>query len=339
MVIHHSHFLSSEGLSFEIAKFLGNGVDLFFVVSGFLITNILLQAKGKADFFKNFYIRRILRIVPLYYLILSLNFFIIPLINLPHLDKLKHAPAWPYWTFLSNFYLAAQGRFENGLIDLSWSLSVEEQFYIFWSLAVFCFSGKQLKRIVLTILCLSPVLRYILLSQFQVNHVAIHVMSFTRMDTIMMGCLLALNYKEDILNHKSMSILLIVGILGLALLHWLPLNLRVAGTYTVVGFIYLALVGITILGNQKILALLELKFIARIGLYSYGIYLFHNPIQKALRIPFQQIIEKSDINPMIFQIIFYLVVILISCIISGVSYHLYESQWLKLKNRFNANAY
>lgn len=308
------------------------------MVSGYLITSILLKARGTNNFFKNFYFRRFLRIVPLYYLILTVNFFLIPLINLPQLDKLKLAPAWPYWTFLSNFYIASQGKFENGLIDLSWSLSVEEQFYIFWSLCVFFLDSRLLKKMAITIIVLCPLLRFLLLSQFNVNYVAIHVMSFTRMDTLMMGSILALIFKERIPETKFFITTMVFSIFGLLAINLLPINLKIAGTYSFMAAIYGSLVGITILSNSKPnlwLSILEQKYLALIGVYSYGIYLFHNPIQKALRVPFTHFFQQYEIPTNTLQLIFYVIVIFISAIIAGISFHLYETPWLKLKNRFN----
>lgn len=334
VVIHHSHFLTDHGSLYQLSEMLGNGVDLFFIVSGFLITNILLNAKGEKHFFKNFYLRRILRIVPLYYFILSLNFFIIPLINHPSLDKLKNAAAWPYWLFLSNYYIAAKGKFENGLIDLSWSLSVEEQFYIFWSTAVYLLGRKQLKKLSLAILIFCPILRFILLHQ-GVNNVAIHVMSITRMDTLMMGALLALILKDSIIRSRMYLLTLITSLGSFILLTNSSMTYTTIANYTLIGIAYASVLGLALNGHSLILKVLEYKPFALIGLYSYGIYLFHNPIQKALREPISNFLQKYSFEPIWGQLLFYFIVLIISVALSSLSFNFYESKWLKLKTRFN----
>src|SRR5215831_9307447 len=111
------------------------GVDLFFVLSGFLITGILYDARNKPHYFRNFYIRRVLRIFPLYYGVLVLVFFVAPLIPLlrgPTLDFLVDRQAWA-WLYGVNIYLAMHEE---------WSLSVEEHFYLFWPLVVFLLARR-----------------------------------------------------------------------------------------------------------------------------------------------------------------------------------------------------
>jgi peptidoglycan/LPS O-acetylase OafA/YrhL len=342
VVLHHSHFLPPEGSLFGVTELLGSGVDLFFIISGYLITNILINLKGKSSFFKKFYARRFLRIVPLYFLVLAFAFFIVPNINLAQLDKLKNTTAWPYWTFLSNYYIASIGRFQNGLVDLSWSLSVEEQFYVFWSLCVFFFSNKTLKQIALGILFVSPILRFILIDQ-GVNLVAIHVMSITRMDTLMMGSLLALTLKERVVNPRFYLCGFLSSLIILIGLFQLPIPYLVSSYYTVLGVLFSCLVGYVIGQNKSatseegyILKFLEFKPLALVGLYSYGIYLFHNPIQKALRVVVSHFNISQSLTPINMQLAFYFMVMAIAFILASISYHFYEAKWLKLKSKFES---
>ena len=115
------------------------GVDLFFVLSGFLITGILYEARNKPHYFRNFYMRRLLRIFPLYYGVLALVFFVAPLIPLfegPTLDSLLDRQAWA-WLYGINIYLAGHGEWSFSYLNHFWSLAVEEHFYLFWPLVVF----------------------------------------------------------------------------------------------------------------------------------------------------------------------------------------------------------
>src|SRR3974390_2560083 len=115
------------------------GVELFFILSGFLITGILYDARNEPHYFRNFYMRRILRIFPLYYGVLALLFFVSPLIPLlrgPTLDYLSTQQVWA-WLYAVNIHVAEHGKWSLSYIDHFWSLSVEEQFYLFWPLLLF----------------------------------------------------------------------------------------------------------------------------------------------------------------------------------------------------------
>ena len=117
------------------------GVDLFFVLSGYLITSILLQSKRSSTYYRSFYARRVLRIFPLYYAVLA--FF---LIVVPHLGVFSHvhdlwSPNAPregiwYWLFLSNFRAAWLGAWDHQILSIAWSLAIEEHFYLIWPFVV-----------------------------------------------------------------------------------------------------------------------------------------------------------------------------------------------------------
>ena len=120
------------------------GVELFFVLSGFLITGILYDACNKQHYFRNFYMRRLLRIFPLYYGVLALLFFLAPLIPLlrgPTLDFLVDRQAWA-WLYAVNIYIAKHGEWSFSYLDHFWSLAIEEHFYLLWPLVVFLLARR-----------------------------------------------------------------------------------------------------------------------------------------------------------------------------------------------------
>ena len=120
------------------------GVELFFVLSGFLITGILYDARNKPHYFRNFYMRRLLRIFPLYYGVLALVFFVAPLIpplRGPTLDYLVDRQAWA-WLYAVNIYIAKQGDWSFSYLEHFWSLAIEEHFYFFWPLVVFLLARR-----------------------------------------------------------------------------------------------------------------------------------------------------------------------------------------------------
>ena len=114
------------------------GVDLFFILSGFLITGILFDARNEPNYFRNFYMRRVLRIFPLYYGVLALVFLVAPLIPIfqgKTLDYLLDRQAWA-WLYGVNIYIAIQGDWAFSYLEHLWSLCVEEHFYFVWPLVV-----------------------------------------------------------------------------------------------------------------------------------------------------------------------------------------------------------
>jgi peptidoglycan/LPS O-acetylase OafA/YrhL len=142
VLVHHFTLfdpITSVGAWLGFVALLGwSGVDLFFVLSGFLITGILIDARTSDRYFISFYARRTLRIFPLYYLVVFLCFVVLPYFPRWHELLVGHAnlPEWPYWTYLVNFSIAERDAFQHGVLDVAWSLAIEEQFYLLWAVLV-----------------------------------------------------------------------------------------------------------------------------------------------------------------------------------------------------------
>jgi peptidoglycan/LPS O-acetylase OafA/YrhL len=133
------------------------GVDLFFVLSGFLITRLLLASRERGDYYSRFFVRRVRRIFPAYYLLLGLVLLAFPLMS--HSAGLMAARHdWLYYaTYLSNVRLAEVG-WQVFLLDITWSLAVEEQFYVTWPWIVRRFAGS-LRAIAWTLVVAIPLVR------------------------------------------------------------------------------------------------------------------------------------------------------------------------------------
>ena len=151
------------------------GVDIFFVLSGFLITEILLRTRRSERYFSRFYIRRIARIFPLYYVLLIV-FFLLRL-NIPYLPCLTFTVNWLH-----------NAAFQNRVGNL-WSLAIEEQFYIVWPAAVLLIPPKYLPRICLTLTASSVITRYFLAWSGHADFA--HSLPFSRMDGLSLGAFLA----------------------------------------------------------------------------------------------------------------------------------------------------
>jgi len=195
MVHHHTVMRGISFFDFTVSTLLHlGGVGLFFVLSGYLITGILMDSKGGDGYFRSFYARRMLRIFPLYYAVLVLALVILP--------QFAHAKAanfgriagdeWSYWVFLQNFTIAAAGRFRHAILDVTWTLAIEEQFYLLWPLVVFLFSRRTLLWISGALVLMALVVRLVLVLGYDVNPIAIFVLTPTRMDTLAAGAWLAL---------------------------------------------------------------------------------------------------------------------------------------------------
>ena len=184
----------SAGITRVLAVFLigQKGVDLFFVLSGFLITGILLRTKGSANYFRTFYIRRSLRIFPLYYLTL----FVCLLAGaIWHMPQYSWSALWYYLLYLQNIV----STFWSGDVNIDgpvhfWSLAVEEHYYLFWPLAVLLLSRRALVTLCVALIVLPVGVR----AWFQ--HMGLGVFTFTlcRIDTLAMGSVIAVIFQDPL---------------------------------------------------------------------------------------------------------------------------------------------
>lgn len=245
------------------------GVNLFFVLSGFLITSILLESREKPHYFRNFYMRRVLRIWPVYILCLVVVYLNAPWFIGPSIwDAIKTAPWWAYIFFLQNlFHLSLPPS-----LGPTWSLAIEEQYYFLWAPLV-----RVLRRpwLLLTVLfCAIAASPIIGLCHFQW---VTETSTFTHLDGIAMGSLLALGLHVLALSRR---VWLWVGLGGMAAGTTSSftiaagtsfLNLALAVTF---GGVVLAAIAST--GSRNPLnALLRRGPLAFYGRISYGLYMTH----------------------------------------------------------------
>jgi len=158
------------------------GVDLFFVLSGYLITGILLRQRGTERYFRTFYYRRFLRIFPPYYLILALTYLAAD-------PRCRSGFAW-YVLYLSNVRDAFVGGTCASLSPM-WSLAVEEQFYLLWPLLVWLVGERGLARLAAALVALAPLLR-LGLSFVVHRHFVVYMLLPTRVDLLSIGALLVI---------------------------------------------------------------------------------------------------------------------------------------------------
>ncbi len=166
------------------------GVELFFVLSGFLITGILLRTRERPKFFLNFIGRRALRIFPLYYLALFLLLVLVPRwVETPKMELALEQP-WFLWTYTSNLAMSWQNQWCFGWMDHFWSLAVEEHFYLIWPIVVYLLAPKYLLRFCVVGIVAVAVSR-MLAARHPGMDVAVDVCTLFRADALLMGAALA----------------------------------------------------------------------------------------------------------------------------------------------------
>jgi peptidoglycan/LPS O-acetylase OafA/YrhL len=272
-----------------------SGVDLFFVLSGFLIGGILLDNRDSPTYFRTFYVRRIARILPLYFawfllflLILRLGIFR----SMPGLDHLFGAPLplWSYATFTQNFVITATNDFGAEWLGITWSLAVEEQFYLVLPLLIYYVSLPRLPYVLLTGIALTPLLRIgIILWNPQFAQGA-YVLMPARMDALFLGVLCAYLLRQpDVLTsltkrRKQLTAAFVVLGIGVG---WLTLITParavtiplVSYGYTWLALFYTSFLLLAVTAAQSWPArIARLPFLRQLGFITYGVYLFHQGI-------------------------------------------------------------
>jgi peptidoglycan/LPS O-acetylase OafA/YrhL len=313
------------------------GVDLFFVLSGFLITGILYEAKGTDKYFKNFYIRRALRIFPLYYA--AIGFIILLKVFWPDGGSWGTASAWWQALYATNFLIIFQGDEAAGILAHYWSLAIEEHFYLMWPLLVFLGSRRQIMGAAVAVVVGAIVVR-LLLFAYDAPLSAAYVLTFAKMDSLAVGALVALAAR----GHQGLAPLVgparIVLAAGLAALTAIVLVgggesdgllFRTFG-YTVVSLTCGAIivVGLT---TRWLDALLAIRPLTWLGKYSYGLYVWH-PITNV--IVFYTSVRGLFGSPDTGRLNSLLVLgtaLALTFIVAWLSYNLFEKRFLALKDR------
>src|SRR6201997_3361743 len=188
-----------DGAIVHVTGFGAYGVELFFILSGFLITGILYDTHNGPHYFRNFYMRRFLRIFPLYYGVLALVFFVAPLIQLlrgPTLDYLVDRQAWA-WLYAVNIYIAKAGDWSFSYLDHFWSLAIEEHFYLFWPLLVFLLARRPRALIGVSLMTsLGAMLARLIGSLMGLSWWTTYVLTPFRLDGLALGAFLAVAARQ-----------------------------------------------------------------------------------------------------------------------------------------------
>jgi peptidoglycan/LPS O-acetylase OafA/YrhL len=322
------------------------GVDLFFVLSGYLITGILYDSRGSAHYYRNFYLRRILRIFPLYYGVLFLLFFVFPLVPSIYpagLEESARHQAW-IWSYGVNLFLALRGWWDLPYVSHFWSLAIEEHFYLLWPLVVAAASTPALLRICAGCAVFSLILRMVM-SSAGLNEISIQVLTPCRFDTLCTGAFLAVAMRSDarerlIRMARPASAALAASILLIsattAATHVLPGIFHSLRSFLIALFFgALLLACVHAEASDPIGRFFNHPAMRFFGKYSYGIYVFHGIIGFFFYDKQTEFRVASWVGSHLLAVLLQaLMGMALSILVAVVSYELFEKRFLRLKRWF-----
>jgi peptidoglycan/LPS O-acetylase OafA/YrhL len=316
------------------------GVDLFFVLSGFLITGILDDCKGKQRYFTNFYARRTLRIFPLYYGVLFTMFVFFPMLGVAIANVFPEAcerNGW-LWSYMTNLRIAYEGQWCFGAFNHFWSLAVEEQFYLFWPLIIFYCSRKIAIRISFALIFTAAIARVAWVIQTR-NYAAAEAVTLFRMDALVCGALLALAYRENsgLERFRRLAALALLTCLVLLLSAGVMRQKFATSVDTLFAVFFSSLLVLVLTVSPQSLSgrLWQSRLLTWLGKYSYGMYVFQN-----LLIPFVSpwiaIASFAEATGSSFggRVAYMITMFAITSLVALLSWHFYEKHWLALKTHF-----
>jgi peptidoglycan/LPS O-acetylase OafA/YrhL len=325
----------------HILNFGWMGVDLFFVLSGFLITGILMDTRGFRNYFRAFYLRRALRILPLYYGILLLLLVVSPWVAHTWLGVLipDHASWLAYFTYTYFWWRPHHQEAHVGVVGLPGFIIVEEQFYLIWPFLILLLSRQAFVRVCFVICTLAPALRLMLM---YLNHNPqsefVYSSIFTRIDTLAWGALAAVLVRSPPLLERlrpllsyalaftAAAVFIIAFPLGeLYSRAWYTQSIG----YTVIAIGCTSFILLAYAPETQFARALSHPLMRSLARYSYGMYVFHVLIVAAIRARFAQSLWYGQSIGKGFML--FVAVFLLPPPLAWLSYHLYEKHFLNLK--------
>jgi peptidoglycan/LPS O-acetylase OafA/YrhL len=330
----------------HVAQLVGySGVDLFFVLSGFLITGVLLDAKDAPRYFRTFYARRALRVLPLYYGALIALMWLAPRAGptAAVMSAALRSRQWWYWLYASNVLGAMRVRWSAPFYTAHfWSLAIEEQFYLFWPVIVLLTNRRRLLDVCASGCALALALR-LALALAGAGEKWIYQLTPTRMDTLLIGAALAIAARDPEglapLVRPSRAVFPAAACTYLGLMvadvRWptLPAAYIAYHTlgYTACAVAYGAL--LVLVSASPLRTTAEAPLLRTFGRYGYGIYMV-NPFVFVLLAPVFDIaytFPRIGGTFLLAQLWVFATGVTVSTLIAAASWHLYEQPMLRLK--------
>ena len=326
------------------------GVDLFFVLSGFLITGILLDSRESDHFFRNFYARRFLRIFPLYYAFLFVMIVVLPAVGVRYfgLEVVREEQGW-LWSYCANILMLVRRAwvYPDDFAHF-WSLAVEEHFYLIWPFIVFGCNRSRLLYVCGALIVIAVVARLICIATSQ-PYVVTYTFTLCRLDSLAVGAIVATLLRskidENSLRRWAVGSLAITAAV-LAYTMWSRKGLFI-GDWTIqsYGFSFLAILFGSVVclvtmptGPHVLQKMLSSPMLTVFGKFSYGLYIYHPAIRNALRQLWPAIAPVGENAPIIQNVTFFLTSIVLTFLVSWASWSLFEVHFLKIKRHFDYNS-
>jgi peptidoglycan/LPS O-acetylase OafA/YrhL len=330
------------------------GVQLFFVLSGFLITGILLDTARANNYYRAFFARRTLRIFPLYYAVLAFGFVVLPLLTKVPPGHGSHQ-GW-LWAYLTN-WVEPFGRGEPAFPHF-WSLGVEEQFYLLWPVVVHRMSARGVVRLSGALLVVVPVVRVLCRSAWGTE--AAYTFTICRIDALAIGAMLAAALRDPVwgatltqwvartvakvrwprLLLLAAFAVLVVVTRGLPRAGVLSQSFGYSALAVVcVGWIVVEVFTWSTQNNAKTSAPARgvlARGLRSIGKYSYAIYVFHAPLHLFVGLPLVVRLSHGHAPPLALAIGYAVAAMAATFLMAVVSFRVLEQPFLRLKDRFVA---
>lgn len=319
------------------------GVQLFFVLSGFLITGILIRSRHAPNYYASFFIRRALRIFPLYY-----AFLLCLLLIASWLDAESPSTSratWPYWFFLSDLYPAPHERLPH--LSHLWSLAVEEQFYLTWPFILRRLSPSGSLVACATVIFLAFALRFALLA-CGLEPEAVYTHPLARMDALAWGASAAIALRMPIRHDIEPATLrlaaLVVFLAALVATRGLGRTTLPTQTfgYSLVGLSFALWVSSAAEADARRMALpapLVARMLAWLGRYSYATYLFQRPLHVLVGQPWLSSLGEGASHSALIALGYLVAMSAASLAMAACSYKLIEGPFLRLKDRWRPSTF
>ncbi|HEV8082493.1 MAG TPA: acyltransferase [Chitinophagaceae bacterium] len=318
------------------------GVNIFFVLSGFLITFLLIKEKEFKNTIslKNFYVRRILRIWPLFYLCVFLGFAVFPFFKYRTIPSpVELSNFWSYIFFSGNFNFIKIWPAPPDALNLIvlWSVAVEEQFYLTWPIILKYFSKEIYPYIFIIIILITLIFR----SFFTSNYPVLHFHTLSVIGDMALGGLAAYGSSSStrfynfIVNMKQGFIIAVYSFTIIIILfknYIFSYSLPVIFERVVLGSLFAFIITEQNFARRSFFKFSRYKIISSLGIYTYGLYCLH--FFGILIV--EKVVDKFQIpvNTLFASIISVVAALLITIFLSYFSYHLFEKWFLRLKDRF-----
>jgi peptidoglycan/LPS O-acetylase OafA/YrhL len=336
-----------QGRSYNLLRLSWTLMDSFFVLSGFLIAGILLDSRNRPDYYRYFYTRRALRILPIYYLLITvltcatfLNGSGYLYSGIPALYK--WGSSWWYFVYLGNVPSAIIGKgptAARGSFGPLWSLQIEEQFYLLFPILVRRLELRTLTRTLLGMVCFSPLLRIALYWLYPSNTLIQYVLLPCRMEGLALGALIAIRFRMGPweLSKRKLTLMAVglVAITGI-LCAWggyelrSPFNRTIGYLISSLASAYVVLWLIRFRGS-RITACLRLAPLQHLSKISYGAYLVHMPIAAVL-VPVSAALGLGALGHGYWKVV---TVFTLTVGLASLSWRFFESPLLRLKERLS----